>query len=93
MVGRPHAFPIAGSRRLALRERDSWLRCRGCGSPSDENLTRGVIDPVQLAAGVVGVDTLALCQPLGEIAQQADDLLRMQVASVRSLVHHESVSA
>jgi hypothetical protein len=38
------------------------------GSPSNENLTHGLTDRMQLAASVIRVNTPALSRPLGEIA-------------------------
>jgi hypothetical protein len=50
-----------------------------------------MIDRVQLTPDVIGVNALALRQPLGEIPQQANDLLSMQAASACSRVHREAV--
>jgi|SRR5580700_2467441 hypothetical protein len=85
---RIRVFAMDRSRRLPL----PWLRCRSCcGSRSHENLTRSMIDRVQLTPDVIGVNALALRQPLGEIPQQANDLLSMQAASACSRVHREAV--
>jgi hypothetical protein len=41
-----------------------------------------MINRAQLVAGVIGVNAIALPEPLDEITQQADDLIGTHVASV-----------
>jgi hypothetical protein len=50
-----------------------------------------MIDRSQLAAGIIRVYALPLRRSLGEIAQQADDLLSTQIACVCSRLHREGV--